>query len=140
LKLPARIYRTLTMAQPTPHQNDVSAEELDTILLGWRQKLVKPTRAVLIVTLADASDRVEGTHLHMGKPRGLPGCHDPIFAENVRRLWKRYDTTGVIPVIVHRRDGPVPFVGLKIAGLPWAAAEGDWCGGCGRRYSEGHKC
>ena len=99
---------------------DVSNEELNVLLctLATSGQLHEdPSRAVVVATLVEK--KIVGASVHYGRPQQLPGLADAAFAKKIRRVWKTYDRAKEIPVIV-THTAPAPFVGLKLAGLPWA--------------------
>jgi hypothetical protein len=133
---------------------DISCEDLDKALLGLRSRIVGVGRVVVVVVLMDG--KLLSSYVHVGEIKALPGTKDPAFAKTLQQLKDQYDMAAVVPVIVHHKPPETtglagkklaskkptakPFVGLKLAGPPWASPEGEWCASCGQRSTGEHKC
>lgn len=117
---------------------DLSTEEIDVLLTGLRRDITGPKKVVVVIVLVGLAP--SSAYVIKGKPKNVPGGHDPVFLATVRRIWRQYDAAGVVPIVLTRTD-PTTFTGLKIATLPWAPESEKWCLQCGRRLAgASHRC
>lgn len=122
---------------PTLASPDVSTEELNAMLEELREE-IEDGRGFVVVTLAGLEPTECSTVVASADLPTPEGLATKVFLANADQLLRRYDRAGVVPVVVSR--AAPPFLGLKIAALPWALESGAWCLRCGRRSDPGHRC
>lgn len=122
---------------PTTEALDVSTEVINGCLTELRDE-IEEERVIVVIELEDLEPKTAYT---CADPKEVPRImSDRTFFGRVRRLWKRYDQEGIVPVVV-TRTVPTAFMGLKIAMVPWAPADRQWCLACGGRVGASpHVC
>jgi hypothetical protein len=122
---------------PSVEAPDVTTEVINACLNELRDE-IEEERVVVVIELEGLEPKAVCTY---ADPKEVPRIMgDRTFFGRVRRLWKRYDQEGVVPIVVTRTD-PTAFMGLKVATVPWAPSGCEWCLACGARVgTTPHTC
>lgn len=119
---------------------DISEQELRELLEMLRGEITASKRHAMVIVLKEALvDRAYITDVPPVVLDRAPGQEtDPVpttdatFVAHVNAIWQRHDPGSVIMVVVTSPE-PLPFIGLKLAPLPWIPAGRTWCPRCGAR-------